>query len=56
MRAVMAKKLRKKAREMSAGMPERQLLVRKGDKTAFNAPQSTRGIYLALKRAVRRFG
>ena len=62
MRAKKAKRLRKEARIQSAGMPERQLLVRKHIKVlkanesiirlqAYNDPNSTRGIYRALKKA-----
>lgn len=65
MRAVKAKRLRRRARELSKGLPERQLLARKHNKVivlpnnkpiqrleleAYNDPKSTRGIYRALKQ------
>lgn len=60
MRAVKSKYLREKARGMTLGKPERQLMgkqiqVTKGGKQyvflqAVNDPQSTRGVYRALKK------
>lgn len=61
MRAVLAKQLRKKARELSVGMPERRLVIgaQGTGKTkapymiAINDPQSFRGIYRAMKKYVK---
>jgi hypothetical protein len=65
MRAVKAKRLRQRARELSKGMPDRQLIVAREHKRkiivgknsydvinreAVNDPKSTRGIYRALKK------
>jgi hypothetical protein len=64
MRAVKAKRLRRRARELSVGMPERQLLGKEHKRfydrgkvrqhyiflEVFNDPKSTRGIYRALKK------
>ena len=58
MRAVVAKRLRKQAREATIGMPERQLLAVQGGKpnrvTAVNDPQTFRGMYLIMKKAYNR--
>lgn len=58
MRQKKAKALRKKAREISKGMPERLLIDTTPARikhrgifsTVKNHPNSTRGIYLSLKR------
>lgn len=75
MRAVLAKQLRKEARRLSEGLPERRLLARSGVKkvkilnpkhpdfgntrevqwhSAINDPETTRGIYRALKNIVKK--
>jgi len=68
MNAKKCKAARRLARQLSAGMPERQLLGhnrkvkrRRGPRTieyqatqALNDPKSTRGVYRAIKHALRR--
>jgi len=49
-----AKALRRAAREMTAGKPERKLVakLRRGQpECAVNHPQTTRGVFLKLKRS-----
>ena len=54
MRGTKAKAIRRAAREMTAGMPERKLVakLRHGQpECAVNHPQTTRGVFLKLKRS-----
>jgi hypothetical protein len=63
MRGKKAKALRRIAREVTVGLPERQLLQKQipGKTTGtvrpgwvYNSPKSTRGVYRALKKEAKR--
>lgn len=53
MNAKKCKALRKLSRENTVGMPARVTYRRGRDGTRLNLPQSTRGLYQAMKRGAR---